>query len=711
MESNAIVVTGAREHNLKNITVRIPRNRLTVITGLSGSGKSSLAFDTIYAEGQRRYVESVSAYARQFLNQMHKPEVDHIDGLSPAIAIEQRTAASNPRSIVATATEIHDYLRLLFAHIGKRHCPKCGKPVQRQTAEQMVEHLLGLPARTRVSLLAPLMRGQRGAHAELLKAAQKQGFVRVRVDGVMHELEAVPALPPKMAHDIELVIDRIVITEAVRARLTDSVELALQRGEGVLSVLIQADGMDDRETLFSEKQACLDCGISFVDLAPRSFSFNSPYGACPTCAGLGTQLVLDPALVVPDASISLEKGAIRAWRGMGRRLSIFYKAQLRAVTKARGVSMDTPYGELPEEVRQLLMHGSGDADMEFGYWRKGAQRKITRPFEGVIPNLMRRYAETESDFARTRLRRYMTRQLCSTCVGARLRPEVLACTVNGKSIVGATDLPVKAALQFFTTLPLTAQEERIADEVLNEVRRRLQFLDNVGLGYVTLSRESATLSGGELQRIRLATQIGAGLVGVLYVLDEPTVGLHARDNARLIGILKELRDIGNTVIVVEHDAAMIRSADHVIDLGPGAGRLGGTVVAEGTLAEVLVSPTSVTARYLQPTRAAAPPRRAKGAGVLRVMGASENNLRDIDVDIPLGLFVCVTGVSGSGKSTLVDDILRRALFRHFHGSGETPGKHKRITGLQYLDKAIVIDQSPIGRTPRSNPVTYTGAFA
>ncbi|MCE9615626.1 MAG: excinuclease ABC subunit UvrA [Lentisphaerae bacterium] len=711
MEPDCIVVAGAREHNLKNVTVRIPRNRLTVITGLSGSGKSSLAFDTIYAEGQRRYVESVSAYARQFLHQMHKPDVDYIEGLSPAISIEQRTAASNPRSIVATATEIHDYLRVLYAHVGKRHCPTCGQPVARQSAEQIVGALMALPARTKLSLLAPLARGRRGSHDELLKAAQKQGFIRVRIDGEMYELESLPEINPKQAHDLDVVVDRLVVSDQIRTRLTDSVELALQRGDGLLSALIQPDGEPAREVIYSEKQACHACGLSFADLSPRSFSFNSPYGACPTCDGLGTQLIMDERLIVPDPTLSLDDGAIQAWRGMGRRLSIYFKQQLRGVAKHAGVSMETPFGELPEEVRRLILWGSGEEVLDFGQWRKGVYRKYQRVFEGVVPNLMRRLQSTESEFMRARLRRYMNRRLCPDCQGARLRPDVLACTIEGVSIMGITDRPVNQALAFFETLALSAQETMIAADVLKEIRRRLHFLNDVGLGYLPLSRESGTLSGGELQRIRLATQIGSGLVGVLYVLDEPTVGLHVRDNERLIGILQQLRDIGNTVIVVEHDAAMIRSADYVIDLGPGAGRHGGDVVAAGTLTDVMATPTSVTAPFLKP---AAPHahvvRHPRTHGSLTIVGATANNLKNIDVEIPLGLLVCVTGVSGSGKSTLVDDVLRRALARHFHDSKEEPGQHRRLLGVEQLDKVIVIDQSPIGRTPRSNPATYTGAF-
>lgn len=711
MESQDIVVVGAREHNLKNVTVRLPRNRLTVITGLSGSGKSSLAFDTIFAEGQRRYVESVSPYARQFLEQMHKPEVDSIEGLSPAIAIEQRTAASNPRSIVATTTEIHDYLRLLFAHIGRRHCPQCGRPVAKQSAEQMVTQLMALPVQSRLMLLAPLVRGRKGNHSDVLAAARKQGFIRARIDGEVRELEDVPALNARQAHSIEVVVDRLVVAPTIRSRLTDSVETALERGEGVMLALIQEPGAEQHETVYSEKQACMPCGISFAELAPRSFSFNSPYGACPTCSGLGVQMLMDEKLIVPDPSLSLERGAVHAWKGMGRRLSVYFKRQLRAAAVHSGVSMETPYAELPEAARRLLMHGSGDEEIEIGAWTKGTFRRQKRVFEGVIPNLMRRLLETESNYVRTRLRRYMTPRPCPDCRGARLRPEVLSCTIEGRSIVQVTDDSVRQALAFFDGLTLSPLEAHIADDVLAEIRRRLRFLDEVGLQYLTLSRESATLSGGELQRIRLATQIGSGLVGVLYVLDEPTVGLHARDTERLIHLLKELRNLGNTVIVVEHDAAMIRQADYILDLGPGAGRHGGEIVASGTLAEVLASPRSATAAYLTgATQSAVPVRKPVGGQLLRVEGARANNLKNIDVTVPIGLLVCVTGVSGSGKSTLVDDILRRALAQHFYRARERPGAHDRITGLEYLDGAIVIDQAPIGRTPRSNPATYTGAF-
>jgi len=711
--SEYITVAGAREHNLKNITVRIPRNRLTVITGLSGSGKSSLAFDTLYAEGQRKYVESLSAYARQFLEQMQKPDCDHIDGLSPAIAIEQRTAGANPRSIVATTTEIHDYLRLLYASVGHAHCPQCDRPITRQSAEEIVEQVLQRPAQSRIMILAPLVRGRKGEHTELLQAARKQGFTRVRVDGALFELEAAPALDKKRKHTIEVVIDRLVVAPAIRSRLTDSVELALRQGEGILLVLQQTGPDQWAETLYSEKNACVHCGISFDTLTARYFSFNSPYGACPTCLGLGTMLVFDEDLIVPNPELSLEDNAIHAWKGGGRRVAIYYKGLLRALAKHFNVAMDTPYQDLPEDFRRVLLHGSGDDPITFGFWRGGAYHKYDKPFEGVIPNLQRRYRDTDSDYIRQKLTSYMSRQPCAACRGARLRPESLACRVGGQSIVDVTRLSIRAAAEFFRDLPLTAQEERIAREVIKEIRQRLQFMIDVGLDYLTLDRESGSLSGGEAQRIRLATQVGAGLVGVLYVLDEPSIGLHQRDNEKLIRTLKGLRDLGNTVVVVEHDEQTIRESDHVIDLGPGAGRHGGHVVFAGPVAELEAHPKSLTARYLRrELEIEVPTRRARPAGGwLEILGAAENNLQNIDVRIPLGLLVCVTGVSGSGKSTLVDEILRRALFRRFYQAKDRPGKHRKILGMDQLDKVIVIDQSPIGRTPRSNPATYTGAFS
>jgi excinuclease ABC subunit A len=712
MARNSILIAGAREHNLKNITVEIPRNRLTVVTGLSGSGKSSLAFDTLYAEGQRRYVESLSAYARQFLDQMQKPDVDFIEGLSPAISIEQRSAGSNPRSIVATSTEIHDYLRLLFAHVGVPHCPKCRRPVKAQSAQEIVALLMQHPAHTKLALLAPLVRGAKGEHAELLGQVRKQGFVRVRVDGEVLELEQVPKLARSRAHTIEVVVDRLMITSKVGTRLSDSVELALKHGKGVMVVLSQQGSGGWQEAILSEKFACAVCGISFEKLLPRSFSFNSPYGACPTCSGLGTQMVFDPQLIVPDSGATLDGGAVQAWRKGPRRLITFFKNLLRAVAAHYGFRMDQPFRDLSEEHRQILLHGSGGEPVQYGFWRGGAYRKITKPFEGIIPNLERRLESTDSEYMKQKLRAFMSRRTCPVCRGARLRPEALACTVGGRSILDVTRLSIQKAEAFFSDLPLTEMERKIGAEVLKEIRHRLRFLSEVGLGYLTLDRESGTLSGGETQRIRLATQIGSGLVGVLYVLDEPTIGLHVRDNQRLLRVLKELRDVGNTVVVVEHDEEMIREADHVIDLGPGAGRLGGEVVFEGSVQDLIACPRSLTGRYLgNPSRAYVPrERKPAGRAELRILGAEENNLKKIDVGIPVGLLVCVTGVSGSGKSTLVDGIIKRAMLREIHGAQEIPGRHRKILGAHRFDKVIEIDQSPIGRTPRSNPATYTGAF-
>ena len=707
-----IIITGARQHNLKNVDVRIPRDSLTVVTGLSGSGKSSLAFDTLYAEGQRRYVESLSAYARQFLDQMQKPEVDHIEGLSPAISIEQRTSGGNPRSIVATVTEIHDYLRLLYGSVGRAHCPSCGKSVQRQSAEQIVDHLLAQPADTRLVVLAPLVRGRKGRHEEVFESIRRQGFVRVRVDGEMLALEDVPRLDKNKAHTLEAVVDRLVVGEGVRRRLTDSVELALKQGEGQVRVQSMPREGDAREELFSEKNACPDCALSFEELKPRAFSFNSPFGACPTCAGLGAQLVFDEDLVVPDKSLSLAEGAIHAWRHGGFRMVVYYKHLLKAVAAAYGIDMDTPYSDLPEAFRQVLLHGSGDEPVTLRFWMRGAWRKTEKPYEGVLPSLTRRYSESEFDEVREKLRQYMSRQLCPDCRGARLRPEARACTVAGRSIVEVMAMTVKQGVAFFDALALPASDAAAVAEVLKEIRRRLKFLHDVGLDYLSLDRESSTLSGGEMQRIRLATQIGSGLVGVLYVLDEPTIGLHPRDNERLIDMLHQLQRRGNTVVIVEHDEEMIRSADYIVDMGPGAGRQGGEVVYQGALAGLLACGRSQTAAYLSGrTRIDVPAARVKpGKARLKITGASENNLKNIDVEIPLGCLVCVTGVSGSGKSTLVSDILKNHLFRHFYGSKERPGAFKKITGIELLDKVIEIDQSPIGRTPRSNPVTYTGAF-
>ena len=712
MSGGWIVVTGARQHNLQNITVRLPREKLTVITGLSGSGKSSLAFDTLYAEGQRRYVESLSSYARQFLDQLQKPDVDSIEGLSPAIAIEQRTAASNPRSTVATVTEVHDFLRLLFANIGRPHCPKCGREVRRHSAEEIVDRLLQLPVRTRIALLAPMVRDRKGGHAEVLEAIRKQGFVRVRVDGEMREIDGLESLAARSAHTIDAVVDRLIVTNRIRARLTDSVELALKTGEGVMTASIQPEEGAPSERIYSERHACPDCGIRFDELTARHFSFNSPQGACPACGGLGTSLVLDPELVIPDPAKSLEDGAIQAWKRGGRRLIIYYNGLLRALAKHYAFGLDTPFEDLPENVKQVLLHGSGSEEVEFGHWRGGAWRRRRRVFEGVLPNLQRRYEETDSELVRQRLRACMSSRVCDACKGARLKPEVLACTIRGLSIAGVTRRSIREALAFFESMELSEEESARVRDAHREIRERLAFMQRVGLGYLTLDRESSTLSGGEGQRIRLATQIGSGLTGVLYVLDEPTVGLHHRDNERLLAALRDLRERGNTVIVVEHDEATIRAADYLIDLGPGAGRHGGQVVAQGSLDDLLACDASLTAQYLRRGQSPAPvgTRRRPGDAWLELEGATGNNLKNLTVRFPLGMMICVTGVSGSGKSTLVDDTLRRALARRLHGGRETPAPHRRLLGVSNVDKVIVIDQAPIGRTPRSNPATYTGAF-
>ncbi len=708
-----ITIEGAREHNLKNVDVRIPRNSLTVVTGLSGSGKSSLAFDTLYAEGQRRYVESLSAYARQFLGQLQKPELDYIDGLSPAIAIEQRTTSNNPRSIVATSTEIHDYLRLLYGSIAVPHCPKCGRPVRSQNAEEIVNIMLALPARTKLTLLAPVVRGRKGTQLDALEELRQSGFARVRLDGEILDIDSVPPIDKKRSHTLEAVVDRIVVSPDSRTRLTDSVELALKRGNGLLFAIVAPPGEQEEERVFSEKNACPHCSISFEELKPRNFSFNSPHGACPTCSGLGQQLVFSEALVVPDPRKSLEDGAIEPWAHGGFYVRKYYKHLLRALAKVYGVSATTPYKDLPEDFRHILMHGTGGESVALELRGRSKVFKMDKPFEGALAALHKLYLETEFEETRQRLERYMTLRKCPDCKGARLKPESRGATVAGKTINDVMALSARACADFFNELPgkLSRQELDIVGEVLKEIRKRLKFLVDVGLDYITLDRESATLSGGEMQRIRLATQIGSGLVGVLYVLDEPTIGLHARDNERLIAMLRQLQGRGNTVVVVEHDEEVIRAADHIIDLGPGAGREGGKIVYSGGIDGLLASPTSLTADYLTGRRRIESTGfHAPGRDRIRICGAAEHNLREIDVEIPLGCFVCVTGVSGSGKSSLVDGILRKYLKKVFYKSKDEPGRFRSITGVDKIDKVIEIDQSPIGTTPRSNPATYTDAF-
>ena len=711
-----IIVRGARQHNLKNITVEIPRNRLVVITGISGSGKSSLAFDTIFAEGQRRYVESLSAYARQFLGEMQKPDVDSIEGLSPAISIDQRGVSHNPRSTVGTVTEIYDYLRLLYARIGIPHCPQCGREVTRQSAQQIVDAVLALPAGTRFQVLAPLVKDRKGHHQAVFEDVRKAGFVRVRVDGVVREVDEEIELDRYKLHTIEAVVDRLIIPEEIddgfRTRLTDSVETALRLGDGIV-VINDVSADPPRDLLYSEHLACPVCGISLPEIEPRTFSFNSPHGACRTCQGLGTRTELDPDLIVPNPDLSLEEGAIVAWNTDDH--DGYYWQLLEATARYYHIPTDRPWRELTPAQRNLLLYGSGGEEIPITYTARDGGRRIYRtPFEGVVPNLQRRYRETTSDYIRAKIEEFMTRRPCPACGGARLRPEALAVTVGGQNIYELTRWPASRLLEWLDELEgqLTPKERAIADRILKEVRSRLQFMVNVGLDYLTLDRTADTLSGGEAQRIRLATQIGSQLTGVLYVLDEPTVGLHQRDNDRLIHTLQAMRDLGNTLLVVEHDEAMIRSADWIIDLGPGAGEKGGEVVVSGTLEDVLSHPVSLTGAYLSGRRRIPLPRqRRPGNGqFLVVRGAREHNLKNIDVRIPLGMFVCITGVSGSGKSTLLVDVLYRRLAQMLHGSREPAGEHDAIEGVEHIDKVINIDQSPIGRTPRSNPATYTNLF-
>ena len=709
-----IIIKGARQHNLKGIDVTIPRNAMVVITGLSGSGKSSLAFDTLYAEGQRRYVESLSAYARQFLDQMQKPEVEHIEGLSPAIAIEQRSAGSNPRSTVATTTEIYDYLRLLYARVGKPHCPHCGLPVHGQSAQAICDKILALPPNRKLILLSPCVSGRKGEHREVFDKLRQDGFVRARVDGELVDLDQEITLDKNKRHSVEAVVDRLMTGKLESGRLTDSVELALRRGESMMTLLVEEEDGKWREELVSEKLACLKCGVSFGDLEPRNFSFNSPYGACQECNGLGSKLVFDPEMLVPDSSLAIKDGAIPAWRRGPRRLLIYYNHLLRCLAEHYKFPdlLKTPFKDIPAPLREVLFNGSGQEVVKFDYWQRGRNHELRKPFEGVIPNLARRYTETESESVRERLRDYMGKRRCPTCDGGRLNPVSMAVTVGGLALHKFNALCVTDAIAFLDKLDLTAEEHAISAEIVREVKSRLGFLESVGLNYLSLDRESATLSGGEAQRIRLATQVGSGLVGVIYILDEPSIGLHQRDNDRLLDTLFKLRDIGNTVVVVEHDLDTIRRADHVIDLGPDAGRHGGELIFSGPPAKIVDCERSHTGAFLSGRRAIkTPTERLKGNGkFLEILGASENNLKNVDVKIPLGTFTCVTGVSGSGKSSLVNDILRVAVDRHFDIGRETPGKHRAIHGLEHLGKSIVIDQAPIGRTPRSNPVTYIEAF-
>ena len=698
-----IEIVNARVHNLRGVSVTIPRNSLTVVTGLSGSGKSSLAFDTLYAEGQRRYVESLSAYARQFLDQMQKPDVERIDGLSPAIAIEQRTTGGNPRSIVATVTEIHDYLRLLYGSIAVPHCHKCGRPVRRQSAEQIVESIMSRPEGSKIVICAPVVKGRKGSQEKVFEEIRRKGFVRVRVDGEMHPADEVPALDKKKNHSVDAVVDRLAVSggASFRTRLTDSVELGLKTGGGLITV-VDADG---DETVYSEKNACPSCGISFDELKPRSFSFNSPFGACPRCAGLGSIYFFDEDLIVPDKSLPLGE-CIHPWRRAGHMAILYYKEVLSHIAKQYGVSLSTPYEKLPEDFRRKLMHGFDD-DLVLP-WRRN-----DKPFAGVIDSVKRMMENAESDERREKCEAYQSYRPCPECRGARLRPESRAATVADRTITDVMAMPVKDCLRFFETIPLQAEDARIASDILKEIVKRLRFLDEVGLDYISLDRPSSTLSGGEMQRIRLATQIGSGLTGVMYVLDEPTIGLHPRDNERLISMLKTLRDRGNTVIVVEHDEEMMRAADCIVDLGPRAGVEGGRIMYSGPFSGLAKAKT-LTSDYLAGRRKVVPDglRRVKpGKRWLVLSGASEHNLRDVTLKIPLGCFTAVTGVSGSGKSTLVRETLKRELFRRLYGSKEKPGKFKKLLGVEHIDKVIEIDQSPIGRTPRSNPATYVGFFS
>ena len=717
--SEYIIIRGAREHNLKNINLELPRNKLIVITGLSGSGKSSLAFDTIYAEGQRRYVESLSSYARQFLEQLQKPELEYIGGLSPAIAIEQRTAGGNPRSTVATQTEIYDYLRLLFARIGKINCYQCGSPIDKQSSQEIVERIMALPKGCDIQILAPIVRGRKGEYKDIFSQIQKAGFVRCRVDGKIYELPTKIKLAKYKIHNIEVVVDRLVIKPEIKNRLTDSIETALKVGKGIVIITSfktnhacltgrqeprlphRQAGTTNHELIFSEQYACTKCGMSYLEVEPRIFSFNSPYGACPECNGLGTKLEFDSDLVIPDKNKSINEGAIEPWKRGGRGYILYYRWLIRELSYQMGFDLDTPFKKLSKEVKSAILYGT-DTHVS------------GKPFEGIIPHLERLFHQTESDYLKEEISRFMSSLPCPACLGARLKKESLAITINAKNIYQLTQMSIKEAKSFFSKLQLSEREKIIARLILKEIIQKLQFCIDVGLEYLTFDRKSSTLSGGEAQRIRLATQVGSRLVGVLYILDEPSIGLHQRDNTKLISTLKALRDLGNTLIVVEHDEYTIRSSDYVVDLGPGAGRHGGEVVFSGTKEDLLRHPHSLTAKYLRRELKIDLPQKRRNwqeRKYLEIIGAKEHNLKNINVKFPLGVFICITGVSGSGKSTLIDEILYRSLAQKLYKSKDKPGLYEKITGSEFIDKIIVVDQSPIGRTPRSNPVTYTGVFS
>lgn len=705
---NSIVIKGAKEHNLKNINVEIPRDKLVVITGLSGSGKSSLAFDTLYAEGQRRYVESLSSYARQFLGLMEKPDVESIDGLSPAISIDQKTTSRNPRSTVGTVTEIYDYIRLLYARIGVPYCPKCGKKIEKQSIDQIIDNIMSLEEGTKIQVLAPIVRGRKGEYTKQLQEFQKQGFVRVRVDGEIYELTDDINIDRKKKHNIELVVDRLIIKEDIRSRLTESVEIALKNANNLVSIDIPGD----KELLFSQNYACPDCGISFEELTPRMFSFNNPIGACPACTGIGYLMKMDEDLIIPDKSKTLYDGVKAFGASTMKKGDTMAKMYFESIARHYGVDIKVPIKKLPRDFLNKILYGTGTEEIDFEYTSAAGTRKYRAPFEGVIPTLERRYNETKSQGMRDFYEMYMSDSECPECHGARLKPEVLAVKIGDKNINELTDMSIDKIKNYLNSLTLNKTEQMIADQILKELNKRLQFLIDVGLDYLTLSRNAGSLSGGEAQRIRLATQIGSGLTGVLYILDEPSIGLHQRDNDKLLATLKKLRDLGNSVLVVEHDEDTMYAADQVIDIGPGAGVHGGNVMAQGTAEEIKLVPESITGQYLSGKKQIRVPekRRKSNGRAIEVKGATEHNLKNINVKFPLGQFVCVTGVSGSGKSTLVNEILYKTIARELNGSNEKPGKCKEIKGIDNIDKIINIDQSPIGRTPRSNPATYTGVF-